>query len=74
MIQMNGFDPGTIRAEVDTQGRMTISVLGAGGEASDTIFIHSQTYNYGNGNLVEWIRFDNGPKIALTEFDGMPLV
>ncbi|WP_417606478.1 hypothetical protein [Primorskyibacter flagellatus] len=67
-IRMNGFSIGAVSADVDSQGRMTISVTDAFGAVTDSIFIHSQTYNYGDGNLIEWISFDDGALMPLTEF------
>lgn len=67
-IELHGISRASVVAELDTQGRMTISVMGFGGVATDTIFIPGQTSNHGKGRLVEWISFDGGAKEALTEF------
>lgn len=55
----------SVRKFDDFQGRTTIYVLDSAREISDSIFIHSQSFNYGEGLLVELVSFDGGTPMAI---------
>jgi Ca2+-binding RTX toxin-like protein len=67
VIAMYGINPANVEIETDFQGRQTIRVLDALGNTTDSIFIWAQSWNYGSGQLVEWIQFDDGALMPLVD-------
>ncbi|MEP4197212.1 MAG: calcium-binding protein [Aliishimia sp.] len=60
-----GITQSQVRSYRDFQGRQHIEIIGNSGGVTDSIFIHSQKFNYGEGLLVEWMQFDGGDLIPI---------